>query len=84
MKNFELSLHAKEQAFERGILEETIHEILNNPDEIEDETEGQLIYQKIINSGEAKNYLIRVFVNSNKNPNLVKTVYRTSKFSKYL
>lgn len=54
MKNFELSLHAKEQAFERGILEETIHEVLNNPDEIEDDTEGQLIYQKLSIMGKLK------------------------------
>jgi Domain of unknown function (DUF4258) len=84
MKNFVLSNHAKDQAVERGILEETIFEVLNNPDKIEDEMQGQLIYQKIIYNGEIKNYLIRVFVNSNKNPNLVKTVYKTSKLSKYL
>jgi Domain of unknown function (DUF4258) len=80
---FELSLHAIEQAKARGIPEKTIFEVLENPDKIELEANGQMIYQKIIASPEGKNYLISVFVNSDKTPNLVKTVYRTSKLTKY-
>ena len=83
MPQFELSFHAKEQAQTRGISEAVIFEVLNNPDKVDVESEGQFVYQKVIMFDEEKSYLVRVFVNSNKIPNLIKTVYRTSKLSKY-
>ena len=67
----------------RGVPEEIIFEVLENPDNIYSENEGQLIYQKVVLFDGLKQYLVRVFVNSDKIPNLVKTVYRTSKLSKY-
>ena len=83
MNKFELSLHAIEQMIFRGVPEEIVFEVLENPDHIGSESEGQLIYQKVVLFDEMKQYLVRVFVNSDKTPNLVKTVYRTSKLSKY-
>ena len=83
MNKFELSLHAIEQMKIRGVPEEIIFEVLENPDNIYSENEGQLIYQKVVLFDGLKQYLVRVFVNSDKIPNLVKTVYRTSKLSKY-
>ena len=83
MNKFELSLHVIEQMKIRGVSEEIIFEVLENPDKIDFESEGQLIYQKIVLFDGLKQYLVRVFVNSDKIPNLVKTVYRTSKLSKY-
>ncbi|MBL0300380.1 MAG: DUF4258 domain-containing protein [Cytophagaceae bacterium] len=81
---FDLSSHAIEQAELRQIKLETIFKILENPDSVIEEGNGQLIYQKIENEFNRGNYLYRVFVNSNKNPKLVKTVYKTSKIEKYL
>ena len=83
MNKFELSLHAIEQMKIRGVSEEIIFEVLENPDKIDFESEGQLIYQKVVLFDGLKQYLVRVFINSDKIPNLVKTVYRTSKLSKY-
>jgi hypothetical protein len=83
MNKFELSLHAIEQMKIRGVPEEIVFEVLENPDKIDFEDEGQLIYQKVVLFGGLKQYFVRVFVNSDKTPNLVKTVYRTSKLSKY-
>ena len=83
MNKFELLLHVIEQMKIRGFSEEIIFEVLENPDKIDFESEGQLIYQKIVLFDGLKQYLVRVFVNSDKIPNLVKTVYRTSKLSKY-
>ena len=83
MNKFELSLHAIEQMNIRGVPEEIVFEVLENPDKIDFEEEGQLIYQKVVLFEGLKQYLVRVFVNSDKTPNLVKTVYRTSKISKY-
>ena len=83
MQQFELSKHALEQIIARGISEAIIIEVLHSPDFIETEDAEQLIYQKKVIFETGKEYLVRVFVNSNKTPNLVKTAYRTSKFSKY-
>ncbi|GAB3922845.1 DUF4258 domain-containing protein [Larkinella terrae] len=79
---FELSRHAIEQMTLRGISVKVVHEVLNNPDKIIPDGIGQVIYQAIVIQAD-KTYLIRIFVNSEKTPNLVKTVYRTSKLSKY-
>lgn len=79
---FEFSKHAIEQMDARGISIEQVNTVMQNPDKIEIESEGQNIFQKIIEFGET-NYLIRVFVNIDKNPPIIKTVYKTSKISKY-
>ncbi|KAA9354079.1 DUF4258 domain-containing protein [Larkinella humicola] len=82
-RSFELSRHAIEQMSLRGISLEVVNTILENPDKIIPDGIGQVIYQStVLLSG--KNYLVRIFVNSEKTPNLVKTVYRTSKLSKYV
>ncbi len=83
MIQFQMSIHALEQMKMRGISEEITFFVLNEPDEILTETEGQLIFQKKVLFDTGKEYLVRAFVNNDKNPPLVKTVYRTSKFSKY-
>jgi hypothetical protein len=85
--NFQISKHALEQAIERGMTEQTIWEILADPEQIGDDEsgeEGQKVFQKRIISSENKTYLVRVFVNMNKNPPVVKTVYKTSKITKYI
>lgn len=81
---FELSAHSIEQAKVRQIEHWHIFATLENPDIVIDEGNGQLIYQKIAKELNGKSYMYRVFVNSNKNPNLVKTVYRSSKIEKYI
>lgn len=83
MDQFQLSLHALEQMELRGISEEVVFEVLYNPDKVVDEDNDQFIFQKLVMLNEMKQYMIRVFVNSGKTPNLVKTVYRSSKISKY-
>ena len=80
---FEFSRHAIELMNLRGIPVEVVNTVLENPDKIIFDGIGQIIYQaSVLLSG--KNYLVRIFVNSEKTPNLVKTVYRTSKLSKYV
>lgn len=83
MKHFELSLHAIEQALARNIPQKFIFEAIENPDKIEDEAEGQLVYQKLVKFSDGKEHILRVFVNAQKNPKLIKTVYRTSKIWKF-
>ncbi len=76
---FEFSSHSLEQIKLRSITKEIVELVINEPDEIIIEENNQQIFQKII-----ENYLYRVFVNSNKTPSIIKTVYRTSKINKYL
>ncbi len=66
----------------RGILNETIHQILNEPDTIQSQDENTTIYSKLVEE-DSKTYLYRVFVNTTKVPALVITVYKTSKIEKY-
>ncbi|TAE23848.1 MAG: DUF4258 domain-containing protein [Cytophagales bacterium] len=83
---YKLSKHVIERATERAITELMIREILSNPDQIVDDKtgeEGQKVFQSIINFPENSTYLVRVFVNTLKDPNVVKSVYKTLKISKY-
>ena len=63
----------------RFISKEIVERVMNEPDKIIIEEDNQQIYQKVV-----ENHLYRVFINNNKNPLLIKTVYRTSKITKYL
>jgi hypothetical protein len=63
----------------RSISKEIVELVINEPDKIIREENNQHIFQKVV-----ENYLYRVFTNNNKKPLLVKTVYRTSKFTKYV
>ena len=79
---FIYSSHAIEQMELRGLNKPTIDDVLKSPDRILDETGGVKIYQKYIIESN-KLYLYRVFVNSEKKPQLVITAYKTSKTSRY-
>jgi hypothetical protein len=69
---------------ERGITEEMVFSIIENPQQTIAQGENKLIYQSIwYFEDEAKEFLVRVFVNIVKIPNLVITVYLTSKVEKY-
>lgn len=81
---YTLSNHVKQRATERGISFEIIDQVMNFPQQIIEEEElGQKVYQSIIIFSEKKTYLVRVFVNTTNEPNVVKSVYRTSKIDKY-
>ncbi len=75
------SNHAPDQMKLRRISVDTANEILNHPGSVIAEN-GITIYQSVIIE-DGKSYLIRIFVNDQKNPNLVITAYKTSKISKY-
>lgn len=84
--HYHLSKHVVEQAELRDIPIDIITTVLNQPDQIvndESADEGQKVYQSIIDFGEKGTYLVRVFVNTQRQPNVVKSVYKTSKIRKY-
>ena len=79
--SFNISKHARDQMKLRSIDESVVWDILNEPGQIiinDDKT----IYQGVVDEA-GKQYLIRIFVNHIKIPNMVITVYKTSKITKY-
>ena len=78
---FKFSNHALEQIQLRQISRKTVDKILAKPEQTKRET-GKTIYQSVVMLS-GKKYLFRIFVNHLKNPNLIITVYKTSKIKKY-
>lgn len=84
MAEIKTSNHARTQMSERGITEEMVMEIVSAPQQTVTQGEEKMIYQSIKYFKEdGRNFLVRVFVNIIKQPNLVITVYRTTKIEKY-
>ena len=79
LEQIELRSINKEIIELRSINKEIIELVLLEPDQIILEIDNQKVYQKII-----EKYLYRIFVNNDKKPPLIKTIYRTSKINKYL
>ena len=75
---FEYPNHSLEQMQLRNISKEIVDLVMKQPDSVINEADNQKIFQKVI-----EQFLYRVFVTVNKNPALIKTVYRTSKITKY-
>lgn len=68
----------------RGIAKEEVKAVLAAPEQTEEVREGRAVYQARIKSGKpSKPYLVRVFVDIDRKPPYVVTVYRTSKIEKY-
>lgn len=78
---FVMSKHAIERASSRSISIEAITTFLESPLFVSIE-EGLSVYHGIIHEN-GKPFLIRIFVNDQIEPNLIVTVYKTSKISKY-
>jgi Domain of unknown function (DUF4258) len=85
--NYIFSSHALEEMEIRQIPQEIVAQILTEPQQIISQLPDRQIFQSIItmeNDGALKDYIVRVIVNIVKQPNVVVTVYRSSKISKYL
>ncbi|HAO19791.1 MAG: hypothetical protein BWK80_08130 [Desulfobacteraceae bacterium IS3] len=68
----------------RQISEEDIAEVIANPEQTEMVRSGLAVYQSRFKTGNPpKTYLIRVFLDIDRYPPDVVTVYRTSKVEKY-
>ncbi len=82
--DFRFSMHSLEQMKLRSISNSTVIEVLEFPDSILYESSTEKVFQKLIIFENQKKYLVRVIVNPEAKPNLILTVYKTSKISKYL
>ncbi|MEA3375184.1 MAG: DUF4258 domain-containing protein [Chloroflexota bacterium] len=79
-----LTDHARFEMERRGISEEQIARVLSAPEQAELVRPGRVVYQSRTEFGEPeKVYLLRVFVDIDRQPAEVVTAYRTSKIEKY-
>jgi len=82
--DFVFSEHALIEMARREISQEHVRNGLANPDQTEMVREGRAVYQAKYETGEPpKTYILRVFVDIDRKPPRVVTVYRTSKIEKY-
>jgi hypothetical protein len=82
IKKFHLTDHARFEMARRQVSENDVAQVLAMPEYTELVRVGRALYQA--RSGDAsKTYLVRVFVDVDREPPEVVTVYRTSKIAKY-
>ena len=81
-ETFAFSEHAVERMRSRKISDSEIRIAINNPDNVIQETNCKTVYHKILSEKGSK-ILIRVFMNTCKDPKLIITAYKTSKIDKY-
>ena len=79
-----LTPHAATEAQRRGISLELVRQVLAAPEQEFEIRPGRVVLQARISMGDpGKIYLLRVFVDVDRQPAEVVTVYRTSKVEKY-
>ena len=79
-----LTDHARFEMERRGISESEIARVLSAPEQSELVRPGRMVYQSRIEfEAPGKFYLLRVFVDIDRQPAEVVTAYRTSKVEKY-
>ena len=81
---FVFSKHAREQMVRRNINPDIVLSVISHPDQkvVDDEDLAIVICQSLIKENEQM-FLLRVFVNRDKQPNVIVTLYKTTKISKY-
>jgi hypothetical protein len=82
--DYRLTSHAIEEMQRRQISRAMVDQVLAAPEQKIAVRPGRMVYQSRIEIGNPpKTYLVRVFVDVDRDPLEVVTVYRTSKLSKY-
>jgi hypothetical protein len=78
------SKHAHEQMSRRGINSEIVLKVISHPDQTiyDHEEPAIVIHQSLVNENH-RLFLLRVFINIDKQPNVIVTLYKTTKISKY-
>ncbi|MBU1125433.1 MAG: DUF4258 domain-containing protein [Candidatus Omnitrophica bacterium] len=75
--------HARDRLAERGIDEAIVLEALKKPDQVIHSAGQKIIHKAYRDSQSQKEYLLRIFVDEYAGTQVIRTVYRTSKISKY-
>jgi hypothetical protein len=84
ISDFRLTDHAQLEIERRRISEAVITQVLCAPEQIEMIRPGRVVCQSRVEFGEPPQpYLVRIFVDIDRQPPEVVTAYRTSKVDKY-
>jgi len=82
--DFVFTDHSLIEMVRREITQEDVRAVLANPEQTEMVREGRAVYQAKREMGEPPAaYILRVFVDIDRKPPYIVTVYRTSKIEKY-
>ena len=85
LKNIRFTEHALLEMKRRGITKQEVLKVLSSPEQVIDVRKGRVVFQSFITKGKSpRTYLLRVFVDSDRNPPEIVTAYFTSKIGKYL
>ena len=81
---YKLTDHARLEMARRQISEDEIAQVMSAPEQSEPVRPGRRVYQSRVTKGDPPNTcLLRVFVDIDRQPPEIVTVYRTSKVGKY-
>lgn len=83
MKKFYISRHAEQECQRRGIPDDYLNAVLQQPQQTIQDGDHTFIYQSQIQFDNGKIYLVRAVVSEQTKPAIVITVYRTSQISRY-
>jgi hypothetical protein len=83
MMTYYLTQHAQKEMLRRGITDGQVAKVLASPEAIIPEKYGCHAYQALLHFDSEQPYMVRVIVDTSKNPLTVITVYRSSKIEKY-
>lgn len=84
IRRFVFTDHALSEMARRGISEDQVAAVLAKPEQSESVRIGRTVYQSKLSFGEPlKEYILRVFVDTDRKPPHVVTAYLTSKIEKY-
>lgn len=79
-----LAEHARDQMHRRGVTEDQVRMTLNDPESVHTVREGRRVVHGIMFMGDPpREYLLRIFVDIDRSPPEIVTIYRTSKVAKY-
>lgn len=78
LKDATITAHAAEQMIRRQVSELDVRDVLSEPEAVLTVREGRVVAQALRGA-----YLLRVFVDIDRQPPEVVTLYRTSKIEKY-
>lgn len=84
LDDYLLSPHARQEMLRRGISAAEVASVLGRPEQTMWVRRGRAVFQSRTQTpGSDKEYLLRVFIDLDRQPAVVVTVYRTSKIAKY-
>ena len=84
MRQYRFTVHALFEMKRRGLSEELVRSIVSAPEQEHEVRIGRVVMQSRVKmGGRLGTYLVRVYVDTDRDPPEIVTVYRTSKIAKY-